>query len=149
MKLALGSDHAGVDLRRFLADALKPLHFIMDCGCDGTTSVDYPEYAAAVANAVRDQGADFGICICGTGIGISIAANKQPLMRAALCHTEYEARMARAHNDANILCLGARVIGQDVAWSITQAFLATAFEGGRHQRRVNQLIALDQNRSTI
>jgi len=139
-KLAIASDHAGLDLKSSLVRSLAEQGFeVMDLGTHSTESVDYPDYAAAVADAIRDGQAQRGILICGSGIGISIAANRHPGIRAALCHDTTSARLARQHNDANVLALGARLIGPQVAEDCVLAFLSTPFEGGRHLRRVEKL----------
>jgi len=140
MKIALGSDHAGLTLKREVGEALRALgHTVEDLGAFEAVSVDYPDFAGKVARAVRDHTSDLGVLICGTGIGMSITANKFRGIRAALCHTEFEARMTRAHNDANVLCLGERVVGAGVGRAIAEAFVGTAFEGGRHARRVQKI----------
>ena len=134
----LGSDHAGVALKTALAAHLTAAgHSVADLGPADTASVDYPHFAKAVCQKVLETPGAAGILICGTGIGMSIAANRIPGIRAALCLNEYLARMTRLHNDANVLCLGERVVGTGLAASIADAFLGTAFEGGRHQRRVD------------
>ena len=115
-----------------------------DLGPLTSDSVDYPDYAAKVGGAVVAGRARFGVLVCGTGIGMSIAANKVKGVRAALCTTEFEARMARAHNDANVLCLGERVVGGGLGASIVRAFLEQAFEGGRHQRRVQKITEMEK-----
>ncbi len=133
----IGSDHAGVLLKKLLADHLAAAgHHVVDVGPADVKSVDYPLYAASVCDAVLSQNA-LGILICGTGLGMSMTANRRPGIRAALCGNEFMARMARLHNDANVLCLGERVTGQGLALSIADAFLAASFEGGRHQRRID------------
>lgn len=139
--IALGSDHAGFELKETVKRHLSAGPYgVEDYGARSTESTDYPDYAQPVAQAVADGRADLGILLCGTGIGVSIAANKVPGARAALCTTEEMARLARAHNDANILCLGGRVIGVDLARSIVDTFLRSEFEeGGRHMRRVAKL----------
>lgn len=140
MVIAIGSDHGGFELKGILTDYLIEKGFtVMDCGTDSTDSVDYPVYGKKVGSTVVSGDADKGIIICGTGIGISLAANKVTGVRAALCTNEYMAEMARRHNDANVLALGARVIGSELAKNIVQRFLNTDFEGGRHQRRVDQI----------
>ncbi|ABZ83486.1 ribose 5-phosphate isomerase b [Heliomicrobium modesticaldum Ice1] len=150
MKIAIGSDHGGFrmkeDIGAFLAEEIelagvKPE--VIDKGTFSEESVDYPEFGVKVAKAVVEGEADFGIVICGTGIGISIAANKVPGIRAALCGDTFSARMAREHNDANVLALGARVIGPGLARDIVAAFLSSAFAGGRHARRVDMLRAIE------
>jgi ribose 5-phosphate isomerase B len=144
-KMVAASDHAGLALR---AEAIRAARArgveVEDLGPFTADSVDYPDLAVRVGEALAAGRAGLGLLVCGTGIGMSIAANKLPGVRAALCRTEYEARMARAHNDANVLCLGERVTGAGLAAAIVDAFLATPFEGGRHARRVEKLTALDR-----
>lgn len=139
MKIYLGSDHAGFELKEFLKEQLSSAgHEIVDMGTDSTESVDYPDYAFAVAEQVA--GSDgLGILVCGTGIGMSIAANKVRGVRAACCSNIYEAVMARRHNNANVLCLGSRVLGAEHALAIAVEFLSNEFEGGRHDRRINKI----------
>src|SRR5512137_323215 len=144
-RIVLGSDHAGLALRAEAVRVARQAGFdVEDLGPFSSESVDYPDYAARVAAAVTSGSAWLGILVCGTGIGMSIAANKVKGVRAAHCSTEFEARMARAHNDANILCLGERVVGLGLGGAVVAAFLAQAFEGGRHQRRVDKISALDR-----
>ncbi len=138
--VALGSDHAGFTLKSALATALAGWGVeVQDEGTHGTDSVDYPDHAQAVAHRVAAGEADLGILVCSTGVGVSIAANKVPGVRAALVHTVEGAALARQHNDANVLCLGARFVAQDQALAIVETFLRTPFEGGRHERRVNKI----------
>lgn len=138
--IAIASDHAGYDMRGMLAEELRGLgRAVLDLGCDGPQSVDYPDFGTAVADAIADGRADRGVVICGTGIGISIAANRNRQVRAAVCHDETSARLARLHNDANVLALGARLIGPEVAKACLRVFLATEFAGGRHAQRVAKL----------
>ena len=138
--IAIASDHAGVALKTELCRCLLDLGFeVEDLGPNETNSVDYPDYAHLLARAVSDGRIVRGVLICGTGIGMSMAANRHPGVRAALCHDAYTAEMARRHNDANILCIGSRAIGGGVAEQIVQVFAETAFEGGRHQRRVAKI----------
>lgn len=141
MKIAIACDHGGYELKVKLIPHLKELgHEIEDFGCDSTDSVDYPSYGKAVGHAVADGRADRGIVICTTGIGISIAANKVKGVRAAVCTNGLMAKMTRLHNDANILALGANIIGYGLAEEITDIFLKTEFSGGeRHVRRVNAI----------
>ncbi len=140
MKLAIGSDHAGLVLKRELRRALDERQLaVEDFGTHTEDSVDYPDFAARVAQAVSGGDCALGVLVCGTGIGMSIAANKVRGVRAAVCTTEFEARMARAHNDANVLCLGSRVVGAGLATQIVEAFLDQRFEGGRHERRVQKI----------
>ncbi len=137
---ALGADHAGVGLKDALGRWLQERgHPVEDLGTYDGASVDYPDYAAEVARAVAEGRSRFGLLVCGTGIGMSIAANRFPGVRAVVCSEAYSAHMARAHNDANVLCLGARVVGEGLALHILQAFLGAGFEGGRHGRRVEKL----------
>ncbi|HLS69942.1 MAG TPA: ribose 5-phosphate isomerase B [Kiloniellales bacterium] len=138
--VALASDHAGFALKQLLAEHLRGEHYeILDLGTHDLESVDYPDYGAAMAEAIGSGRAQKGVVVCGTGIGISIAANRHRAVRAALCHNSTAARLARQHNDANVLALGARMIGEEVAKECLTVFLATEFEGGRHQQRVVKL----------
>ena len=137
MRIALGADHAGYLLKGAVAKHLIDLgHDVLDLGTDSEESVDYPPYCAAVGRAVVAGRADFGVVMGGSGQGEQIAANKVHGVRAALCADEFTARLAREHNDANVLALGARITGEPHALAILDTFLATAFEGGRHERRV-------------
>jgi ribose 5-phosphate isomerase B len=137
LKVAIGCDHGGLDLKDTVKSVLIELgHEIDDQGCNSSESVDYPNFANAVSSLVKDGKCERGILICGTGIGMSMAANRIPGIRAALCHEMFSARMSREHNDANILCLGARVIGQGLAAEIVRTWMTTDFAGGRHQRRI-------------
>ncbi|GIL38633.1 ribose 5-phosphate isomerase B [Roseiterribacter gracilis] len=139
-RVALASDHAGVALKDALRDAVTALgHTALDLGTHGDASVDYPDFGDKLARAVLAGEAELGVLVCGTGIGISIAANRHKGIRAALCHDTTSARLSRQHNDANVLALGARMIGIEVAKDCLAAFLATEFEGGRHAGRVNKL----------
>jgi ribose 5-phosphate isomerase B len=138
--IALGCDHAGVAMKDALRTALEAAgHPTLDMGTHGPASVDYPDFANAVCAAVLDGRARFGVLVCGTGIGISIAANRHPGIRCALVHDATGARLTREHNDANVLALGARMTGIEVAQDALRAFLATPFGGGRHERRVRKL----------
>lgn len=140
MKIAIGNDHAGTHFKEELVTYLVNTgHEVINCGTDGDSSVDYPDYAKAVSNLILEKKADFGVLICGTGIGISIAANKINGIRAALCTNEICARLSREHNNANIIAFGARVTGVDLAKSCLKAFLNAEFEGGRHSRRVDKM----------
>ena len=137
MKIAIGSDHGGFALKVVLLPMLQDLgHEIDDVGCYDTDSVDYPAFADTVCERVNGGSADCGILICGTGIGMSMAANKKDGIRAALCSDHYTASMSREHNDANVLCLGERVTGPGVAEEIVKVWLETSFGGGRHLRRI-------------
>lgn len=138
MKIGVASDHGGFALKTALVPFLQELgHEVVDLGNDGEASVDYPDYAAKLCEAMRKGEFERGILICGTGIGMCMAANRHRHIRAALCHDAFTARMSREHNDANVLCLGGRVLGPALALDIVAVWLATAFEGGRHQRRIN------------
>ena len=138
--IALGADHAGFELKALLKDMLEAQgETTLDLGTDGPASVDYPDFAAAVCAAVAEGRARAGVLICGTGIGISIAANRNPAIRCALIHDATGARLTREHNDANVIAFGARMIGPEVALEALRIFLATPFEGGRHVRRVQKL----------
>jgi ribose 5-phosphate isomerase B len=138
--IAFGADHAGVALKDALAEAARALgHQVIDCGTNGPESVDYPDFAARVCEAVAAGRAGFGVLVCGTGIGMSMAANRHPAIRCALVHDATGARLTRAHNDANVLALGARMTGLEPALDALRAFLATSYEGGRHARRVAKL----------
>lgn len=144
MKVAIGSDHRGIQQRRWAARAIQscggePL----DLGTHSTDSVDYPDVALEVAKAVASGDCSFGVLICGTGIGVSIAANKVAGIRAAVCHDLHTAEMSRRHNDANVLCLPGDSLDQKQLESIVRKWLETGFEGGRHARRVDKLRALD------
>jgi ribose 5-phosphate isomerase B len=144
LRIAIGSDHAGFELKSHLVVMLKGLGYVVDDqGTHSTESCDYPPICAGVGRTVRDGGADFGIVLGGSGQGEQLAANKVRGVRAALCNDLYTARMARAHNDANVLSIGARVVGVGLAEEIVTTFLSTPFEGGRHARRVAQLSELE------
>ncbi len=135
--IAIASDHAGFALKSMIADELRAAgHVVLDLGTHGEASVDYPDYGFALGHAVARGDAAHGIAVCGSGIGISIAANRVPGVRAALCTSGLMARLARQHNDANVLALGSRIIGIEVARDCVDQFLNTAFEGGRHATRV-------------
>ncbi len=143
-RIAIGSDHAGYDLKQFLVGILIASgHDVDDQGTYSTESVDYPAICAGVGRTVRDGDADVGIVLGGSGQGEQLAANKVRGVRAALCNCLYTARLAREHNDANVLSMGARVVGPGLAAEIVDTFLSTGFEGGRHARRVEQLTALE------
>ena len=144
MKVAIASDHGGYALKEIIRKHLEDKgNEYTDCGTHSEESCDYPDYAELACTEVLAGKAQFGILICGTGIGIGISANKIRGIRAALCHDEYSARYARAHNDANVLTMGARVIGSGLAESIVDVFLAGQFEGGRHARRVAKIAAIE------
>ncbi|CAN5904632.1 ribose 5-phosphate isomerase B [soil metagenome] len=143
MKWYAGSDHAGLPMKQLLVEHLRKLgDEVVDLGTHTDASVDYPEYGAAVGAKVTAEPGTLGLAVCGSGIGISIAANRIHGVRCALVHDTFTAEMARKHNDANVVAVGGRVLGQGVAEAAVEAFRATKFEGGRHQRRVDQLNAL-------
>jgi len=140
MKYFIGTDHAGFEVKPFVIEYLEKKGIeVEDLGCFSKESVDYPDFAHKVAKAVLENPGSKGILICGSGIGMSLAANKHNGIRAALCHDYYTAKMSRLHNDANILCFGARIVGLGEIESILEAWLITEFEGGRHQRRVEKI----------
>ena len=141
--IAIGSDHAAADLRKIVKAYLEEREIpFMDCGTDEAPS-DYPEIAKIVCKKIQNGEADTGILLCGSGIGMCITANKMKGIRAAVCSETYSAKYTRLHNDANVLCMGARVVGQGLAVEILEAFLNAEFEGGRHQRRVDMVMALE------
>lgn len=145
MEIAIGSDHAGYQLKSLIIEYLKTSgRKYCDFGTDTEDSVDYPDYANLVVDAVTSGSCSFGILICGTGIGMSIVANKHKGIRAALCSESYSARCAREHNDANILTMGSRVIGPDLATDVVEAFLSATFTKGRHIRRLNKIQEIEK-----
>jgi ribose 5-phosphate isomerase B len=145
MKVAVGSDHGGLDLKKVIGGVLADEGIqVIDVGTDSPDPVDYPDYARKVAALVRDGSADLGILVCGTGIGMSIAANKISGIRAALAWDIFTARMARRHNNANILTLGGRTTGPGLAVEIVKAFVREPFEAGRHEKRVNKITQIEK-----
>ena len=146
MKIAIGSDHAAVDERRAVAAALREAgHDVQDLGCEADQSVDYPDYAAKVARKVASGDAERGVVLCGSGIGVCMAANKIAGVRAATITDEWMAELARRHNDANVACFGARRTAVAAIVSMTRVFLATDFDGGRHTARVAKIDGLQEN----
>lgn len=144
MRIAVASDHAGFELKQLVADHLRAVgHSVVDLGTNDTTSVDYPDYGAAIGRAVVDDQAELGVAVCGSGIGICIAANKIAGVRAATVHDVTSARLTRLHNNANVMCLGERFIGPQVALDAVDAFVGGEFEGGRHTRRVDKITKLE------
>ena len=140
MKIAIGSDHRGFEHKKFVSSALRAgSHGISDFGCDGPDSADYPDAALPAAEAVANGTADLGILICGSGIGMSIAANKVDGVRASLCFTPDQARTTRQHNDSNVLCLSGDALDPEHALAVVRAWLDSEFEGGRHARRVDKI----------
>lgn len=142
MKIAIGSDHAGVALKALIQKKFSDIEFV-DMGTYTEESVDYPDYAVKVARAVRERSVDRGIAICGTGIGASISSNKVRGIRASLCTNGFMAEMTRAHNDSNVLVLGARITGDDLSIDIVKKWLETEFEGGRHSRRIDKIARIE------
>ncbi len=148
MKVVVGSDHGGFQLKSAVIPRIEKLGFeVIDAGTNSADPVDYPDIAAGLARRVGEGEFARGILICGTGIGMAIAANKVPGVRAACVSDTFSAKMARAHNDANVLCFGERVVGEGLAGELVAAFLGTEFEGGRHERRVDKLRQLDSQRT--
>ena len=140
MKISITSDHAGVELKEELVEFIESMgHSVKDLGPFNTDSIDYPDYAQKMCKTVVDKESDLGIAICGTGVGMSMACNKVPGIRASLCSESYSAKLTRQHNNSNVLCLGARVIGVELAKDIVEEYLKAEFEGGRHQRRIDKL----------
>ena len=145
MKVAVGSDHGGMELKKVVSGVLADEGIqVVDVGTDTPDPVDYPDFAKKVAALVRDGSVDLGILVCGTGIGMSIAANKVPGIRAALAWDIFTARMARRHNNANVLTLGGRTTGPELAKEIVKAFLREPFEAGRHEKRVNKIAEIEK-----
>lgn len=146
MKIAIGNDHVAVELKNHIKKYVEAKGYeVVNYGTDSTESCDYPIYGEKVARAVAGGECDLGIIICGTGIGISLAANKVKGIRAAVCSEPYSARLTRQHNNANIIAFGARVVGQAMAEMIVDEFLNAEYEGGRHARRVGQIMAIEEN----
>lgn len=146
MLVAIASDHAGYELKEYVKTLLPALHVEpVDFGCFSNESVDYPDFALQVAQAVNNEQVPEGILICGTGIGMSIAANRFPQVRAALCHDDFTAQASREHNNANILVMGARIVTPEQAASIVRIFFTTEFSGGRHARRLNKISQISRD----
>lgn len=144
MRIAVGSDHAGLALKDLLVGHVRALgHEVTDLGTHGLEPVDYPEFGAAVGRAVSEGLVELGVACCGTGIGISVAANKVPGVRAAVVHDVTTARLARAHNHANVVCMGGRIMGEQVAKDAIEVFLTTEPDHGRHDRRVAEIAGLE------
>lgn len=145
MKIAIAADHGGFELKDSMVEYIKSLgNEVLDLGTNSADSVDYPDYAKKVCEEIQKGNSDLGILICGTGIGMSLAANKFEGIRAACVSDVYSAKMSRNHNNANLLCIGARVIGDEVAKLIIKTFLENEFEAGRHQRRVDKIMAFEK-----
>lgn len=144
MKIVIGNDHSAVELKNIIKEFLIEKGYeVQDMGTNSTESSDYPIYGEKVGKAVAKGEAELGIAICGTGLGISLAANKVRGIRACVCSEPYTAKMSRLHNNTNVLCFGARVVGSEVAKMITEVWLNTEFEGGRHQRRIDQIMTIE------
>jgi ribose 5-phosphate isomerase B len=147
MKIAIGSDHAGLALKGEMVSLLKEMGAdVLDMGTDSPASVDYPDFGDKVSSSVSKGEVERGVLICGTGIGMSIVANKHRNVRAALCSEPFSARMSRLHNDANILVLGGRVVGSELAKDIARVWMETPFEGGRHLRRLQKISSMEEKR---
>lgn len=148
-RIAIGSDHAGFSVKETIRKYLEGAGYaVSDLGTSSEESVDYPDYGKAVGQHVVSKQADLGIAVCGTGIGISIAANKVPGIRAALAHDANTARLAREHNDANVLALGGRIVNNEAAIEMVHVFLTTGYLGGRHQRRLDKITAIEKEERT-
>jgi len=146
MKIVIGNDHTALDMKREIMRHLEERgHTVINVGTDSPESADYPIYGEKAAQLVAHGEADLGIIICGTGVGISLAANKVPGIRCVVCSEPYSAKLSRQHNNTNMLAFGARVIGAELAKMITDAWLDASFEGGRHQRRVNMIMDIEKN----
>lgn len=146
MKIAIGNDHTAVEMKQEMVKFLEEQGYeVINLGTDSSDSCDYPVYGEKVGRAVADGMADLGIAICGTGVGISLAANKVKGIRACVCSEPYTAKLSRMHNDSNVLAFGARVVGVEMAKMITQEWLNAKFEGGRHQRRVDLIMDIEKH----
>ncbi|MEC4677121.1 MAG: ribose 5-phosphate isomerase B [Nitrospirota bacterium] len=146
MQIAIGCDHAGLGLKEDIVELVKSLDIeVIDCGTNSTESVDYPDFGKKVSELVSSGKIKKGILICGTGIGMSMVSNKFPNVRAALCNDLFTAQMSRRHNDANILVIGGRIVGKDLAVEIVKTWLATPFEGNRHLIRINKIKAIEED----
>ena len=145
MRIGIGNDHSALELKAEIIEFLKEKgHEVVDFGTDSSESCDYPKYGEVVGRAVAAKEVDCGILICGTGLGISLAANKVKGVRAAVCSEPFTAKMSRAHNNCNVLAFGARVVGAELAKMIVDVWLNTEFEGGRHQRRVDMIMEIEE-----
>ena len=145
MRIGIGNDHSALELKAEIIEFLKEKgHEVVDFGTDSSESCDYPKYGEAVVRAVVAKEVDCGILICGTGLGISLAANKVKGVRAVVCSEPFTAKMSRAHNNCNVLAFGARVVGAELAKMIVDVWLNTEFEGGRHQRRVDMIMEIEE-----
>jgi ribose 5-phosphate isomerase B len=148
VRVSAGSDHAGFELKRLLIEHLRSLgHEVVDLGTYSPNPVDYPDFAASVGRSVVSGDTDLGICTCGTGTGMAIAANKVHGVRAAVVHDVTSARLAREHDNANVICIGARLVGPLIATEAVDVFLRSEFEGGRHLRRIEKVAALEQSQA--
>ena len=150
MRIAIGNDHVAVELKNHIKEYIEAKgHTVVNFGTDSTDRADYPVYGLKVAKAVASGECDLGVLICGTGIGISLAANKVKGIRAAVCSEPYSARLTRQHNNANVIAFGARVVGQSVAEMIVDEFLSAEFEGGRHQRRIDMISSIENGEADV
>lgn len=150
MKIAIGNDHVAVDLKNHIKNYVESKgHTVINFGTDSSERADYPIYGKKVADAVASKECDLGILICGTGIGISLAANKVPGIRAAVCSEPYSARLTRQHNNANIIAFGARVVGESMAEMIVDEFINAEFEGGRHQNRIDMITKIENGEFNV
>jgi ribose 5-phosphate isomerase B len=147
LRVALGGDHAGFPLKQLVAQRYAPLlNRLIDCGTHGTDSCDYPDFAIAVSKQIITGAADRGIVVCGSGVGVSVAANKIPGIRAAICHDTYSAHQGVEHDDMNVLCIGGRIIGSELAYEIIDAFLAASYQPqARHQRRLDKVLEIEKH----
>ena len=145
MKIAVGNDHVAVEMKNYIKEHLQNMgHEIIDCGTNNTDRTDYPIYGKRVAELVASKECDYGVLICGTGVGISLAANKVDGIRAVVCSEPYSARLSRQHNNANIIAFGARVVGLATAEMIVDEFFSAEYEGGRHQKRIDMISAIER-----
>jgi ribose 5-phosphate isomerase B len=147
IRLAIGGDHAGFPLKQLLVDRFQPVvASLLDCGTDSETSCDYPDFAVAVARQIVSGQADRGLIVCGSGVGVSVAANKITGIRAAICHDTYSAHQGVQHDDMNVLCIGGRIIGSELAFELVQAFLRARYEPEqRHARRLAKVLEIEKN----
>lgn len=148
-KVGIASDHGGYDLKELVYEyLLRKGYYVYNMGCFDKNSADYPDYALIIGESIKKGEIDYGIIVCGTGIGISIAANKVPGVRAALCNDVYMAKMAREHNNANVLALGGRILGENLSLRIVESFITTEFAYGRHERRVEKITEIEEKFKT-
>ncbi len=145
MKIAIGNDHAAVDMKFKIKEYIESMgHEVINVGTDDYSSCDYPDIAYTACKKIKNKEVDLGVLICGTGVGMSLAANKVKGIRACVCSETYSARLCREHNDANVLCFGERVIGIETAKELVSAFLNATFEGGKHKKRVDKILSIEE-----